>query len=171
MRAFVFDPKEEQIKEFNDRIGAFCEEVPCVAVTSKIVNNLLVLVLLGAEDMPMPQAFPVVVPTVRSLSAYLEDLEGKLNGLIAQVAGASSDPDVDAPLPLDLQLVERADKPGHGWVVLVSCMGITESDEEGPADEGPFTCPHCGKDIEEEEDEEQEVEGLAGEGEINGGDR
>lgn len=167
MRVFVFDAKKEQLRAFNDRIGDFCEQCPCVAVTSKLVCGLPTLVLLEAEDIPIVQGnLPVVVPTVRPLDT--EALEERANLLIEHVSAAgTSDPD-DAPIPMDFQVLERADKPGTGWVVLVACVGITDADAEdggaGGEDDEPFVCPHCGKTIEPDgEDNLSEVEGLGDE--------
>jgi hypothetical protein len=165
MRVFVFDAKsKEQLRDFNDRIGDFCEQCPCVAVTSKLVSGLLVLTLLEAEDIPTAQGnLPVVIPTVRPLN--IEALEDRANLLIEHVSKPDKDPE-DAPIPMDFQMLEREDKPGTGWLVLVACVGITDADDGGAGDEDeePFVCPHCGKTIEPEgEDTLPEVEGLGDE--------
>jgi hypothetical protein len=163
MQVFVFNPrsKEEQLQAFNERVGDFCEETPCVAVTSQVVGDQLLLTLLEVDDLPIASGpLPVVVPTIRTLST--EALEDRANMMVSQLIGKDDNP--DAPIPMDFQVRERPDKPGTGWVVLVACMGITDADDDAGNVDEPLVCPHCGKTIEEENDDNPgDVQGLGDE--------
>jgi hypothetical protein len=142
MQVFVLDSKQETLKDFNDRIADFFEGHPCASITSEVVGGLLLITALGVDDIPLPQGqIPVVTATVRPLTT--EALEQRTNALIEQVQQAVEDPDDAPPIPIDLQIRQRQDKPGSGWIVLVACLGVDVGEDSELAE----TCPHCGRSL------------------------
>ena len=128
MQPLVYNPKtkRESLQDFNARLQEFCAEVPVVSVNASTIGSALILSLLTADDAGHPGQATVTV-VVRKVDSEAVDLEEHLIAMIehAEELGTEEAPNE----PVGLITVERKDKPGEGWAVLLCVNG-----EVGPPD-------------------------------------
>lgn len=130
MQPLVYNPKtkRESLQDFNARLQEYCAEVPVVSASASTVGSALILSLLTADDAGHPgQATLTVI--VRKIDSEAVDLEESLTSMIEHAEKAATD---EVPNdPVGMLTVERKDKPGEGWAVLLCVNG-----EVGPPEEG-----------------------------------
>lgn len=132
MEIFVFDPSNEKIKEFNERIYEFCAEAYVVDIHTQTFGNSLVLSMIEVDDLPVvPPGHPILLATVRPLQQR-EQQEAYLNGVLEKIEELNDPDDEESgdTIPVRLAVEERKDKPGNGWAVFICSFGAYLGEEE-----------------------------------------
>lgn len=134
MEAFVYNaakPREE-ITAFNERLRAYCEENPVVAIAAEMIGPSLVLSLTHAEDLQvaLSNTFGVLVVPISGLEDKLEDI---LTDVLDTIAAEHRD---DAMrIPADIDVVHRPDLPTEGFAVINVINGVLEDEEDDDDDD------------------------------------
>jgi len=148
MRVFTYTPGAERLREFNERLIAFCDEEAVVDISAQAFGNSAVISCVTADDVLAIPGQPVVVAMLRELTADT-NVEAYLNKVIEDF-----DPeDEDAPVPVKIALMEKPNKPGCGSVLFVCINGALDPAGEGEDGEG-----------EDDEDDDEDDDGEGDEG-------
>jgi hypothetical protein len=140
MHIFTYDPaSEESLRDFNERLGTFCEERLVLNIESRTFGKRLVVTITEVDDVPTMPGTPLVTATVRQLTPDT-GVEEYVNSVIEKIEEMNpSEPNDDEgeTVPFSTQIVERSDKSGYGYVIVVCMLGIYtgEEDDENDGDD------------------------------------
>ncbi len=134
MEVFVYNaakPREE-ITAFNQRLRAYCDDNPVVAIDAEMLGPSLVVSLTHAEDLQVELS-----NTFATLVVPISGLEDKLEEILTDVLDtiASEHSDDDPRIPADIDVVYRPDIPTEGFAIINIINGELVSDGDGAGDE------------------------------------
>jgi hypothetical protein len=148
---YVFNPRanRETLKDFNERLKAFCDENPVIRVKAQVAGPNLVIQMLVADELstvapthgvaaidPESQAPSTLLPVVFSIDTDAKDLEEQMAGIRDSFLKdfAKSKDAADGVWPMDFDVLVRGDKPEKGWVVMHGINGAVDLEDD--AEEG-----------------------------------